>query len=282
MNIRFVTIGSDPEFFIVDSNGKPVSVAPFSAGTKDEPVPLPQLGDGFFEQRDNLSFEGNIPPARDKNEFITNIILLRNYFLSKIASHGLRLSDRGVLYFDEEDLCSPEGMEFGCSSVYSAWESCLNNAVEQPTPSLKDKPYRVAGFHIHIGYRCSEFMYDIFGNNKINIDILIARLFDMVVTLPSHRICDEPERLQSYGAFGKFRSKSYGVECRTLSAFFSQPEHLEWVWDHVMEIERIINEADMRVLYELVLRRHSLPKNVNKAKEYLTETIFKPVFNLNR
>lgn len=234
--MKFITIGSDPEFFVLDPKGKAYPATLFAVGTKDKPSPIESLGKGFFEQRDNLSFEGNVPPANNKADFILNIKALRQYFQNKVARVGYSLSPNGVEYFDKRYLVTPEGMEFGCSSVVDAWSSSIRSGLmTRATPILAGEKFRVSGFHIHIGYD------SVLPIGKEMTDILIGRLFDIFLTIPSHAIKDEPERSRNYGKCGMIRSKSYGVECRTLSSFFTQEEYLPWVWDQVMKIQDFIN-----------------------------------------
>lgn len=243
--MRFISLGSDPEFFVLDPKGKPFPATLFAKGTKEFPVPIAELGDGFFEQRDNLSFEGNVPPAYTKEDFVKNLSLLRKFFLNKVALFGYSLSNNGVEYFSKRYLDTAEGLEFGCSSTISSWDSSNKEIISRPTPILDGVNFRVSGFHIHIGYDEPLF------KNKLQTDILIGRLFDLFVTVPSHDIKPEPERIKTYGKWGMIRSKSYGVECRTLSTFFTRHDWLDWVWDQVMKIEEFINlsnEEDINLL----------------------------------
>lgn len=245
--IKFITIGSDPEFFVLDPQGNPYPATLFAKGNKNNPSPIESLGKGFFEQRDNLSFEGNIPQSSTKDEFITNISKLRQYFINKVSEFDYSLSNNGVEYFAKRYLDTPEGQEFGCSEVVSSWDSTNRKLISRPTPKLHNVKYRVSGFHIHIGY--DNFIFD----NKIATDILIGRLFDLFVTIPSQIIKPEPERIQSYGKYGMIRIKHYGVECRTLSTFFTQESKLSWVWDQVMKIEQFINStynADLMMIID--------------------------------
>lgn len=262
--MKIITIGSDPEFFVLDDKGNPYPATPFAEGTKEQPKPIPSLGEGFFEQRDNLSFEGNIPVCNTKEEFIENITKLRNYFLSKVSKYNYSISSNGVEYFPERMLVSPEAMEFGCSSVISSWSSCNGNRESRATPVLSEVKYRVSGFHIHIGIERE------LGDPLLSWDLLIGRLFDLFLTIPSHAIKPEPERIESYGAYGIIRSKTYGVECRTLSTFFTQEEWLPWVWDQIKKMEEFINKCDKSDLVKIIDQRFVLT-----TIEYNFSSIFK-------
>lgn len=251
------TVGSDPEFFVLDKQGNPYPATPFAEGSKDFPKPIAKLGIGFFEQRDNLSFEGNIPVCYDEKSFINNITLLRDYFQSKVEKHGYSISPNGVERFPKRMLNTPEGMEFGCSSVISIWDSNYNNLISLPTPSLKSVNYRVSGFHIHLG------LFNCYPLSRTLYSIIVARLFDLFLTLPSHKIKDEPERLLSYGKYGMVRLKDYGVECRTLSTFFTQKEYLPWVWDQIKKIERFISYIDEEDLPKLSQNAHLVSTSID-------------------
>lgn len=247
--IKFTTIGSDPEFFVLDPKGNPYPAVKFAVGTKDNPVPI-EDAPGFFEQRDNLSFEGNVPPAETKEEFIKNVTILRNYFINKVKNFGYSISPNGVEYFARRYLNLPEGQEFGCSTVISSWHSKIDEFEVRPTPILKGSKFRVSGFHIHIGYINSPY------KNKRNTDILIGRLFDIFLTIPSHTIKFEPERLTTYGKYGMIRSKPYGVECRTMSTYFTQKNYLSWVWDQLMKIEEFIQKVPKSDLDKIISSSH--------------------------
>jgi hypothetical protein len=266
--MKFITIGSDPEFFILDPKGKPFPVMVFSRGTKDDPSPI--LNEpGFYEQRDNLSFEGNIPPSYTKETFVDNMNKLRGYFCDKIKQHNYSLSFNGVEYFEKRYLSLPEAQEFGCSSVVSSWDSYTNDFNERPTPILAKSRFRVAGLHIHIGY---DDHINVLGNKK-NTDILIGRLFDLFLTVPSHIIKPEPERLVTYGKYGMIRCKSYGVECRTLSTFFTQEKYLPWVWDQLMKIELFINNSDPEDLFKIIQHAHLV-----QGPTIVIDSIFSNIF----
>ena len=245
--MKFITIGADPEFFVLDPKGKPYPATLFAHGSKENPILIEELGNGFYEQRDNLSFEGNIPPATCRGDFRLNMTFLRSYFEQKVAKFGYSLSPNGVEYFEKRYLHTAEGMEFGCSSVVSSWDSTSGRIQSRPTPNLAKAKYRVAGFHIHIGIDPASHL---FKNDNI-LAIIIGRLFDLFLTMPSQVMKPEPERILSYGKYGMIRIKSYGVECRTLSSYFTQVDQLGWVWDQLMILEAFMTAANPRDLISI-------------------------------
>jgi len=248
--MKFITLGSDPEFFVLDPKGRPYPATLFAIGTKDYPSQIDSLGEGFYEQRDNLSLEGNIPPANTKEEFIKHMNSLRNYFANKVGRFEYTLSPNGVEYFVKRYLSTTEGMEFGCSSVISLWDSIPYEFADRPTPNLSKCNFRVAGCHLHIGYTGSKEL------NRTNMDIAIGRLFDLFVTVPSQIIKPEPERIETYGRWGMIRRKPYGVECRTLSSYFTQSEYLPWIWDQIVKIESFINSLCDADLNSIINKRY--------------------------
>lgn len=268
MKISLTTLGSDPEFFVLDPKNKPYPATNFAEGTKENPKNIKQLGSGFFEQRDNVSFEGNIPPCYNKEAFVKNMLLLRNYFSEKVGKFGYSLSDNGVEYFDKRFLALPEAQEFGCSSVISAWDSSKTYSSKRPTPNLSRYKFRVSGFHIHIGY---ELLTNRFSTSEMKL--LVVRLFDLFLSLPSQIIKPEPERIQTYGHWGMFRDKPYGVECRTLSSYFSTEKYLPWVWDQIVKIETFINTAKEQDLKILVQYPH-IVGNTNTGLEDVFRFLF--------
>lgn len=266
--MKFITLGSDPEFFVLDPKGRPYPATLFARGTKDNPIPIESLGKGFFEQRDNLSFEGNIPPATTKDEFVKSMSRLRNYFANRVGEYEYSLSPNGVEYFVKRYLNTPEGMEFGCSSVISLWDSTPGLFLNRATPNLKKNNFRVAGCHLHIGYTGSENL------DRDRMDSAIGRLFDLFVTVPSQIIKPEPERIETYGRWGMVRRKPYGVECRTLSSYFTQTEHLPWIWDQVMKINAFINGLCDEDINSITRNRYFVGSTI---KDFMF--VFKDIFD---
>lgn len=268
--MKIISLGSDPEFFVLDENKNPYPATPFAEGDKARPKKIDELGNGFFEQRDNLSFEGNIPVSHSREEFINNITKLRKYFENKVSKYDYSISPNGVEYFPDRMLESPEGMEFGCSTVVSSWVSKNKIRESRPTPSLIDVKYRVSGFHIHFGLEKEPT------DPVLSWDLLIGRLFDVFLTIPSHNIKPEPERLQSYGLYGIIRPKIYGVECRTLSTFFTQEQWLPWVCDQIEKMEKFINECYKEDLFTIITDAY-VPDNI----DYNLSNVFRRFKNKN-
>ena len=69
------TIGCDPEFFLTDALGGFISAIDLVGGTKHDPRPLHDLGEGFNVQEDNVAVEFGVPPAKNQDEWIANVVV---------------------------------------------------------------------------------------------------------------------------------------------------------------------------------------------------------------
>lgn len=210
-------LGSDPEAFIVNTNlGIVVSSKRFTDGTKDEPE---DLGDGYALLNDNILIEGNVPPAADKGEFITNMTHLWDLMNMRANQRLAHLENHDCMAISDSLMETAEAKEFGCSSFRDAW----NENLEIETPQLNGN-MRPAGCHIHIGL----------DNASDSLKMAIVRAFDMFVTLPAIEISGMNYRTSNlYGILGACRIKSYGVEARSLGGTFFNPRHFAWIYDKV-------------------------------------------------
>lgn len=199
-----VTVGADPEFFIVERDSQDVvSAAGRLGGTKKRPVPIPHLGEGFGLQEDNVMGEFNVPPAGSSREFRVNIeraiMSIREFVL-----FGDRLdigTGRYMWELPEAVLHTPAARHLGCSPDFDAYGGGRAFPVVS-TETLG--PRRFAGGHVHIGY-----------DNPNNIPPwVVARLCDIYITLPMLVEDQQPERRTLYGQAGRFRPTRYGIEYR--------------------------------------------------------------------
>ena len=95
-------------------------------------------------------------------------------------------------------------------------------------------------FHIHLGYTLDEnnpFKKEVF--NKI-----ITRAFDIFVIIPSAEIYVDKRRFENYGGLGQYRNTSYGVECRSLGAFFANEKYLPWVIEQTCKMLSFVKNHD--------------------------------------
>lgn len=227
MNIpKLVTLGADPEFFLENKKGVFPAVG-IIEGTKQDPQPLP-VGKGFFLQRDGLLAEGNIPPAKNKAEFIEYMGVLKDSINKVVESRGLKIGYYDSARFMPRFLQLPEAFEFGCEPYINSWNSTYSTRayITKLNRELADIDRRPAGFHIHIGvaqpHLLTHFKYKV-----------ITCLFDLFITNPLREVYNDLFRAKYYGQLGSYRVKSYGVECRSLGSYFTQNKYLGYIWNQV-------------------------------------------------
>jgi hypothetical protein len=229
-NIKNVLVGSDPEFFIKRGEEFFPSFNIID-GTKDEPT---DIGGGYQILKDNVLLEGNIPPAKSREEFIHNLKFIKDYYSKLLQPHGLQLSCNDSGSFAPRYLRHWEANLFGCSPFMNCWDG-----EEHVADDMSEMVFRVAGFHIHIGYDMDKCPI-----NRGELNLLIAKAFDYFVVNPARAEYNDEIRAKYYGSHGNFRNKPYGLECRSLGGYFLQDKYLGWVYDNVIKLINYINEKD--------------------------------------
>lgn len=227
-----VTIGTDPELFLVDSAGAPVPVCGLIGGAKGKPL---DLGEGYGVQEDNVMLEFNTPPADDPYAFIecvrTGIAKVND--LIRVKLPRLTLDSRGERLFTSEQLADPKAMTFGCSPDFDGHGHGKPHTAVDPA-RLHDAggAWRFAGGHVHLGYKVA---FDV-------PDFVTAAFGDIFLGLPSVGLDNQPKRRALYGCPGRYRPTKYGIEYRTLSNFWVQDSnyldqvaHRAYALGHFME-----------------------------------------------
>lgn len=215
-----LTIGADPELFLVDVNGKFISAVGLIGGTKDKPRPV---GNGVAVQEDNVAVEFCIAPATKVEEFIASCEFALTYLSKYVMDKGLFLSITASKSFDEDQLKNRTAQRFGCDPDFNAWTGKTN-----PAPQASDPHLRSAGGHIHIGYD---------GLDKLQL----GRWCDITMGLHSVLEDSDTARRELYGKAGAYRPKPYGIEYRTLSCYWLQSQELmKKVYERASEaVERV-------------------------------------------
>lgn len=252
--VKFIAFGSDPEFFLLDENGNPVSSEGLINGSKDNPRILSE--EGHMVQEDNVMVEMNIPPVRDSKRLIQEINKVKELTYG-ILPKGLKIVAVPTMKFPKEALVSEQACTVGCEPDFNVYIRSENDIPNLP----EDK--RFAGGHIHISYE------------DVNLEIteLIVKSMDMYLGVPSVILDKDEERKKIYGIAGRFRFKNYGVEYRTLSNFWLESNELiEWAFNQTMialdkaanyenelseEIESIINNNDKKQAL-LFCKKHNI------------------------
>lgn len=235
-----ITIGTDPEFFIQNQDGKLISSIGIIHGTKDMPNRLPLLGSGFAIQCDNVLGEFNVPFGYTPKEVANNVAMMKSYITGYLAGYGLAPLYIASGVFEEDQLQSLEAKEFGCSPDFNAWLNCTNFKPDGESTNL-----RSAGMHFHVGYQGK--------NAKRSRDIIKA--MDVFLGVPSVIIDTDTKRRSLYGKAGCFRHTDFGVEYRTPSGFIlSDHKLIEWAFGQVFQaidylnangINQIMEDADL-------------------------------------
>ncbi len=218
-----ITIGADPELFIINSKtGKVVSAIGLIPGKKHSAWVDATWPKGYGLETDNILAEFNIPPAKTKQEFIDSINFMKQFIRGFVKERNSDFDIKTVasLHVDEKELNSSEAKEFGCSVDYNAYTESPN-----PKPCGETTNLRSAGFHVHIGYP----------DRSAEKSISLVKYMDAYLGIPSVLLDRDMERRILYGKAGCFRLTPYGVEYRVLSSFFlSNDQTIGFVYDGTM------------------------------------------------
>lgn len=225
MFLNNITIGADPELFIVNSKtNKVVSSIGLIPGEKGDPYVDDYMPNGFGLEIDNILAEFNIPPVTTKEQFVNNILWMQNYIKDfvKRKNPDLDIECIASRIVDEDQLTSKEAKLFGCSVDYNAYTQS-----ENPKPKGESTNLRSAGFHIHFGY----------DDYNAETSLQLVKLFDIFLGIPSVLLDPDNKRRSLYGKAGAFRVTSYGLEYRVLSSYMmSSVELLEKVWKGIQRV----------------------------------------------
>jgi hypothetical protein len=213
------TIGADPEVFVKDSRtGGVIPVCGLLGGTKDKPIPIEELGEGYAVQEDNVMAEFNIPPCTSYQKFDKAISQALDAVanLVRTKSEHFSLDYASARMFSHEMLDSAQARMFGCSADYNAHSQGEAVAAVNPRDlEQAEGAWRFAGGHVHLGYKLPDEM-------EIP-DYVVAQFADVFLGLPAVALDQQGERRNRYGQAGRFRPTAYGIEYRTLSNF--------WIFD---------------------------------------------------
>jgi hypothetical protein len=202
-------IGADPELFLKDKNGKFISAIGKFGGTKEKPLPLAHLGDGFAVQEDNVAVEFNIPAVPlQSHQFVDVIQRAMVEIERQAAALNLEIAVVSSAEFEPDQLAHPRARRFGCDPDFNVWSLQIN-----PPPRSTNKALRSCGGHIHVG-------------GSIIDKIGLGRAMDLFVGCPSILFDPDTKRRLLYGKAGAIRDKPYGLEYRTISNFWVKSEKL--------------------------------------------------------
>lgn len=248
------TIGADPEIFVGDKAGKPVSAFGLIQGDKANP----QKVAGGAVQVDGMALEFNIDAAGDEATWMKNINGVLAILASMVPDHTLLpvpVAEFGLEYIRSQ----PEkAKELGCEPDYDAWLVAVN-----PRPN-GETSFRTAAGHIHIGIPETGGEAPVDDMDYIGWLAQKVRELDFYLGLPSLFYDNDVKRRELYGKAGAFRPKTYGMEYRTLSNQWLGTDDLKrWAYratvfameqidkgislvDKYGDIQSIINKSDKK------------------------------------
>lgn len=209
-------IGADPEFFVLKKSTY-ISGHTFQCGTKIKPM----VTEHGSVQVDGLALEANVRPAQSEDEFVKNILGVRQDLAKIVRKHSkkCRLVAASTAHFGKDYLSKlpPEVLVLGCTPDYNAY-----TGVENPRPPAGEL-FRTGAGHIHFGWATGLNM----SPDHFNDCQRLARQLDYYLGLPSTFWDHDHKRRLMYGKAGAFRPKSYGMEYRVLSNAWLNSEKLQ-------------------------------------------------------
>ncbi len=281
------TIGTDPEFFMIDKEtGKLISAIPYIDGTKHDPEPLPS---GGSIQRDNVALEFATPPAESGEDLVEKV---RNAFTDVFRKIGDAHDIVAIpsADFDLDQLDHEEAKMFGCDPDFDAWTVSVN----EPPPPAETSTFRSCGAHIHVGHvegDGNEFLLEPYG--KIETIKMMDLVHGIIATVLDNSK-SALDRRKLYGKAGCHRPTEYGIEYRVLSNFWLKSPHLVMLIDSlVQDVLRFIREGKSKDMIaevgeenirhiindcrankaRVVLNSHLRPKLSKDALFYLDECL---------
>lgn len=227
-------LGTDPEVFLQDNAGNPISAIGYINADKWNPMQIPDMPEGYTLQEDNVSLEYGVPPSASADEFVQHI----NAVMEKSKEYlpNLSFSKLSCIVFPESQMNHPSAHIFGCEPDFNAWTKEVNKKPEPPHPFM-----RSAGGHIHV--------------ETTKDPMAVIRAMDLFLGVPSVLMDNGEMRKQLYGKAGAFRAKSYGVEYRTLSNFWIfKNELIRWVWANTQRALDSVDAIDVAKEEARILR----------------------------
>ncbi len=212
------TFGSDPELLVTKKDGSPISAIGVVAGDIDNRIK--KKGHEFYY--DNVLAECAVKPGATKAQVLKNFRECLTLYAKIVGDH--KLVPQASCEFPISELDHPDARKVGCAPDMCAYEMVQK---EPPKSAITDGSLRSGGGHIHVGS-------DILVSDGAE-PVLMIYLMDLLLGVPSLWIDTDPTSLRRrsiYGQAGRYRTKPYGLEYRSLSNFWlMSPEHVSFVYD---------------------------------------------------
>lgn len=214
VNVKYFSIGADPELFVQYRARVPhrnVPACKVTTGTKEKPE---EFQNGIKIHADNVCLEFNIPPSDNKQDFTSSILCAKSIIEDLIRKDREMVFAPAVVWLDAElKEAGEEASIFHCHPDKFCWG-------ERKEPYKDLVQWRVAGGHVHLGWKKRA--------NPVE-RLTVARACDYFIGLRS--VIYEQESLAArrrmyYGSAGSFRECPYGIEYRTPSNFWIRNNEL--------------------------------------------------------
>lgn len=230
MKIKNVTIGADPELFIVNTKtNQVVSAIGLIPGEKGKPY-RKGMPKGFGVELDCILGEFNIPPSTSEYDFVSSIKYMKNWIRNWVKQYddNLDICCCASMPVPVDQLLDPKAHEIGCAVDFNAYTE-----TENEKPCSYPNNTRVAGLHCHYGYQ----------SPNVETSIKLVKFFDLCCGVPSILYDRDTFRRTLYGKAGSFRFCKYGVEARCLSSFMLNDEYLPLIYKQAMLAVDMVNEG---------------------------------------
>lgn len=198
-----ITIGTDAEVFVKDlSTGEIQASQGVVKGSKTKPF---KTKHGFV-QRDNVLAEVNTKPAKTETAFIKGVKGVLGDLSSILEEHGKIIDISSSHIMDLKYLDHFEASRFYCSRTFNCWDL---DEIIKPSVAAAGQ-LRTASGDIHIGLDFT----------SMEDQLLLARMCEIHIGLPSIAWDKDSRRRSIYGRAGTFRPKEYGIEYKVPSNFW--------------------------------------------------------------
>lgn len=289
-NVRWVggSLGSDPECFVTDKNGKLIPSYKFLKSKEDKDLTgkasdLITTGSRNNESGnqpifwDGFQAEFNVKDS-DCLAWVCDSTFIGLKTLQKKAREynpDAKLTLQSTFDIDQNTLdnAKKEHVEFGCMPSFNVY------GLKGLIADGRDVPFRSAGGHIHFGIKnFTEHANGIVNQAKVDKYVKALDMILGVACVSLFEKYDSPRRRRMYGLAGEYRLPTHGLEYRTLSnAWLCHPLIMNMVfelgrkvigaandglmeyWDSTeTETIRCINDCDVDLAREILARNKQL------------------------
>lgn len=237
------TFGSDPEFILCDSEGRPKSAIDVIGKGKEKKL---RIGDNFFFY-DNVLAECTVAPAQSATQAVENVGVSLGT-LSRLVS-PYRITTIPVADFEESEMLHEDARKSGCSPEFCAY-GLRSVSTAKIGRMFKHSNVRTAGGHIHLGTDLGRSHEDC---------VMFIRMLDLFLGVSGIVVDSHPcssKRRKMYGAPGRYRRPSHGLEYRTPGNFWlSSPRLVELMFDICAEVRSFVESKLHELFWDVDYQR---------------------------